>query len=234
VFWEHEVFGGAGQYVRNLLGLAAVVVERTGTRLGADIPGDEAAGTTAIPFRQDPETEFFFDFEGPLAPLCPGLVDDRPEPGSCPQTAVVACQDCPLPIQDLQTTSSLITINTTAIPTQCVVEDVDVLIDITHTFDGDLVVDLSSPDTADVQLFNSICGASNNIQAILDDEAAQPIGTVCPPLGMQPWDTAPPGQLTQFEGGGTNGTWKLDVFDQFGADQGTLNTWELQFTLSAQ
>jgi len=214
--------------------LAAVVVERTGTRMGADIPGDEAAGTAGIPFREDVETEFFFDFEGPLSPLCPGLSDTRPEPGTCPAAATVACQDCPQPIQDNQTTSSITDINTTAIPTQCVVEDVNVLIDITHTFDGDLVVDLSSPDIPDVGLFNSICGASNNIEAILDDEAGVSIGTVCPPLGFQSWDTAPPGQLIQFEGGGTNGSWKLDVFDQFGADQGTLNNWELQFTLSAQ
>jgi hypothetical protein len=49
-FWEHDVFDPDGRFVRNLVGLGAVMVERTGTRLGEDIPGDEAAGDRGIPF----------------------------------------------------------------------------------------------------------------------------------------------------------------------------------------
>ncbi|MFQ5459580.1 MAG: hypothetical protein ACE5EL_02185, partial [Anaerolineae bacterium] len=69
-FWEHEVFDGAGGFSRNLVGLAVAIVERTGARLGQDVPGDETAGTTGFPFRVD-ET-FAFDFEGPVAARCPG------------------------------------------------------------------------------------------------------------------------------------------------------------------
>ena len=74
-FWEHDVFDDTGVFLRNLVGLGAVVVERTGTRLGADVPGDEAAGTAAIPFRESDlkDAEFAFDFEGPAIPLCPGI-----------------------------------------------------------------------------------------------------------------------------------------------------------------
>jgi hypothetical protein len=69
-FWEHDVFDGQGGFTRNLVGLAAAIVERTGTRLGQDIPGDETGGTTGFPFRVD-ET-FSFDFEGPSIARCPG------------------------------------------------------------------------------------------------------------------------------------------------------------------
>jgi hypothetical protein len=89
VFWEHDVFDSHGNFVRNLLGLGAVMVERTGTRLGEDIPGDEAAGTAGIPFAESEleDNEFAFDFEGPAAPLCPG-VGNRPAPGDCADTSV--------------------------------------------------------------------------------------------------------------------------------------------------
>ena len=52
VFWEHDVFAGDGRFLRNLVGLGAVAVERSKTFLGQDIPGDEAAGARGIPFRQ--------------------------------------------------------------------------------------------------------------------------------------------------------------------------------------
>ena len=105
------------------------------------------------------------------------------------------------------------------------------LVDITHTYDGDLIVDLSSDALQSVPMWNGICGGNDNIQAILDDEADSPIGTVCPPSGFERWTTDPAGGMTMFEGLDPNGTWLLDIQDQFGGDQGTLNTWELTFTI---
>ena len=69
-FWEHEMFDGTGFFIRNLLGLGAVSVERTGTRLGSDIPGDEAAGDRGIPFAQSASLSFLVS--GPNVPRCPG------------------------------------------------------------------------------------------------------------------------------------------------------------------
>ncbi|RIL05046.1 hypothetical protein DCC79_16335, partial [bacterium] len=68
-FWEHDVWGPTGRFERNLLGLGAVSVERTGTRLGEDIPGDEAAGSRGIPFANDNKiTLCLLGFK----PSCPG------------------------------------------------------------------------------------------------------------------------------------------------------------------
>jgi hypothetical protein len=65
-FWEHEVFDGSGGFTRNLVGLAAVKVERSGATLASPIPGDESAGNAgfAIPGP--------LPFSGPRAPSCPG------------------------------------------------------------------------------------------------------------------------------------------------------------------
>ena len=44
MFWEHDVFDDTGFFLRNLVGLGAVSIERSKSVLGKDIPGDEAAG----------------------------------------------------------------------------------------------------------------------------------------------------------------------------------------------
>ncbi|MEO8084272.1 MAG: hypothetical protein ABI780_10650 [Ardenticatenales bacterium] len=49
-FWEHEVFDDHGVFVRNLVGLGAVGVERVGGVLGEpDIPGDESKAYESFP-----------------------------------------------------------------------------------------------------------------------------------------------------------------------------------------
>jgi hypothetical protein len=78
------VFAADGRFLRNLVGLGAVAVERSKTFLGQDIPGDEAAGARGIPFRQSDieDEEFSFGFMGEN-PACPGVPIVRPKPGSC-------------------------------------------------------------------------------------------------------------------------------------------------------
>ncbi len=69
VFWEHDVFGPGGRFVNNVLGLAAVSIERSGTILGEDIVGDEAAGSEGFPI-----LESAFGFSGPrYGPSCAGV-----------------------------------------------------------------------------------------------------------------------------------------------------------------
>ena len=71
-FWEHDVFDPDGRFVRNLVGLGAVMVERTGTRLGEDIPGDEAAGDRGIPFALTTTGKTPTWCPGGFIPRCPG------------------------------------------------------------------------------------------------------------------------------------------------------------------
>ncbi|RIL09886.1 hypothetical protein DCC79_09690 [bacterium] len=78
-FWEHEVFSNDGAFLRNVVGLAAVKVERSGTALGHAVPGDESAGNPGIPIPGA------FLFGGPAAPRCPGQPGSMfPPPGGQP------------------------------------------------------------------------------------------------------------------------------------------------------
>jgi len=71
VYWEHLVFEGGPSAVRNVLGLAAVKLERVGSVLGADVPGDESAASQGFPIVGP------FAFAGlPIA--CPGVPSRAP------------------------------------------------------------------------------------------------------------------------------------------------------------
>ncbi|MCE7938086.1 hypothetical protein DCC79_04165 [bacterium] len=71
VYWSHEVFDPGGGFLRNLVGLAAVKVERSGGLLGTEVPGDESAANQGVPIIGP------FGFSGPPA-RCPGVPSHVP------------------------------------------------------------------------------------------------------------------------------------------------------------
>jgi len=50
-YWQHDVMDDEGGFVRNLVGLTAAVVQRSGAVLGVDAPGDELSVSTGVPLR---------------------------------------------------------------------------------------------------------------------------------------------------------------------------------------
>lgn len=88
------------------------------------------------------------------------------------------------------------------------VKEVEVSVDITHTFIRDLVVTLVSPSGTNVTLHNRTGGAADNI-----------ITTYTP--------AATPG-LQTLHGEAIQGAWRLKVADQEGEDVGKLNRWALR------
>jgi subtilisin-like proprotein convertase family protein len=107
--------------------------------------------------------------------------------------------------------------------------DVDVRLDITHSFDGDLSVYLIGPDGTRVKLFAGVYGGSgkNFTGTILDDEAALPItGGTAPFTGR----FRPMEPLSAFDGKNSAGTWKLEITDSSRPNKGTLISWSLDFT----
>lgn len=128
--------------------------------------------------------------------------------------------------------------------------DLDVDIQITHTWVGDLVVDLSHNDgmtTVTQRLIqrvgdggandaNPLCntplatvfGSSTaDIDVILDDEDANSVELGPFPLNGRYRPS--PGVLSAFDGRSKSGTWTLTVQDGFPGDTGTLNGWSLHF-----
>ena len=153
------------------------------------------------------------------------LLDDLNNNGVADATAPLAFSVSPaLSIPDLTTRTSTVT----ASGVDGVVTDVNVKVNFTMTFDGDLDVFLLGPDGTRVELFTDVGGAGANFtNTILDDQAATAITA-----GTAPFTGSfrPEGTLSSFNGKSGNGTWTLEVSDDASGDVATLTNWELTVT----
>ena len=111
------------------------------------------------------------------------------------------------------------------------IEDLDVSIDISHTWNADLDVSLESPSGTVADLFSDVGGSGDDIDIVLDDESSNTLPTSNTTLtgDYQP-ETDP---LSVFDGEIAAGTWTLTVVDDANQDGGTINEWGLFFNLSA-
>lgn len=128
--------------------------------------------------------------------------------------------DVPQDISDLGTIYSSLTVQDSF-----AIKDVNVILDITHTFDSDLMAYLIAPDGTRVELFTDVGGDSSNFEStILDDEAAISITE-----GHAPFTGSyrPKGNLANLDGLNAQGTWQLEITDDSEMDSGVLNSWSL-------
>ncbi len=108
------------------------------------------------------------------------------------------------------------------------VGDVDIGMRGSHTYRGDLVMTLEHPDGTRVQVVNgggSIFG--NNFNFRLDDDELQVVntdgnGTNHTTGGNFQNNFSPNNPLSAFNGKPANGTWTLEICDQFNGDSGTF------------
>jgi len=116
--------------------------------------------------------------------------------------------------------------------------DLDVGIEITHTYVGDLEVVLTHVDTGTIVTIIDNPGrpattfgcSGNNIDATLDDEASLPVENQC--LAATPTvsgSVRPNNPLSAFDGEDLGGTWRLTVYDEATLDHGFLESWSLHF-----
>ncbi len=89
-------------------------------------------------------------------------------------------------------------------------DTIDVDIDITHTYIGDLIVELQAPDGTSVLLHNRSGGSADNI--------------------IKTYSLSNTAGLQALRGTMIQGDWQLKVMDRARADQGKLNRWALHLT----
>ncbi len=118
--------------------------------------------------------------------------------------------DTPKPLPDLATVVSTITV-----PDGYCIGDVDVDMNITHTYKGDLTLDLRHPDGTVVRLHNRTGGSAQNIVGRYDDG-----GNTIVPDGR--------GVLANLNNMSVAGFCTITIIDTAGADSGTLNSWALR------
>jgi len=91
------------------------------------------------------------------------------------------------------------------------VKQIAISVDITHTYVGDLRVEMIAPNGQTVSLQNKEGGNADNLQ--------------------KTWSSTSSGALNSLVGNRSSGNWRLRVADLAGADVGKLNKWELAIEL---
>jgi subtilisin-like proprotein convertase family protein len=147
----------------------------------------------------------------------------------------------PVAIPDNDPTGITSTINVSGFATSLC--DVNVTLNITHTFPGDLDITLTSPSGTVVTLTTDNAGTNDDVFAgtTFDDQAdpnSQIPYAVNPNLvtdhaysiGVVVTTLTPEEPLSAFNGEDPNGAWTLKVIDDAGVDTGTLNSWSLDIT----
>ena len=128
----------------------------------------------------------------------------------------------PVPIVDLATSNSTITVPASSLT----IDDINVLINLTHTWDSDMEISLFAPDNTQVILSNRRGGSGENFtNTVFDDAALIPIAS-----GTAPFTgTFRPDQpLSAFNNKPWQGNWRLQIRDLAGGDSGTLLNWSMQ------
>jgi subtilisin-like proprotein convertase family protein len=93
------------------------------------------------------------------------------------------------------------------IPERSTISDIRLALDLTHTYIGDLGIDLIAPDNSSVTVHNFSGGSTDNIRKIYS-------------ISEVP-------ALRGFLGKEVTGTWSLRVVDSWSMDLGRLNSWRL-------
>ncbi len=111
-----------------------------------------------------------------------------------------------------------------------VISDVNVLLNIVHTYDADLDMTIGSPAGGDVELATDVGSNGDNFTATLfDDEASTSITS-----GSAPFTGSfqPEGSLATFDGERAGGPWTLTIVDDAAGSTGTLTSWQLAVSIA--
>jgi subtilisin-like proprotein convertase family protein len=97
---------------------------------------------------------------------------------------------------------------------------------ITHTYDGDLIIYLKAPDGTQITLVNRRGGSGDNFTNTVLKTGGTPIAS-----GSAPFTGtyAPEVAFSNLNGKNPNGIWGLVVTDRAGGDVGSLQNWEISF-----
>ncbi|MCO4771636.1 MAG: proprotein convertase P-domain-containing protein, partial [Deltaproteobacteria bacterium] len=175
-------------------------------------------------------------------PLCSDCDDGDPLafPGN-PEQCSDSDSDCNGVVDDYLTASyssspgsalgpnaGTITVDTIVVTDPGVVSDLNVAVDITHTWAGDLTFTLTSPAGTSAQVHNSIQlgSGANFTDTVWDDEGANAVITTA---DSAPYTGSfqPASPLDVFDGETIAGTWTMTISDDNNQDGGTWNSWSL-------
>lgn len=116
-------------------------------------------------------------------------------------------------------------------PDTFTISDVNVTINLTHTWVGDIDIKIIGPDGTEVVLSDRKGSSGDNYtNTTFDSDASQAISSGTPPYTGT---FSPDGDLADFNGKQSNGDWKLVITDNASGDGGNLLNWSLQLCTNA-
>ncbi|SDQ21395.1 Por secretion system C-terminal sorting domain-containing protein [Flagellimonas zhangzhouensis] len=105
------------------------------------------------------------------------------------------------------------------------ISDVNVSLELDHTYLEDLIITLISPQSTEVTLISNTCGSLNNINAVFDDEG-DPL--TCSDNPAISGIVSPLGSLASLKGESILGEWVLRIEDTAASDGGALIGFSLE------
>jgi subtilisin-like proprotein convertase family protein len=121
--------------------------------------------------------------------------------------------------------------STITVPQSGVISDMRMSLNISHTYIGDLTVQLQHPNGVDfINVWSRTCNSApfENIDVTFQD--GQPaISCGSPTTGIY----APVSPLSTFNGLDMSGEWAIAVVDSFNQDIGTINSWSIEFCMAS-
>jgi len=120
------------------------------------------------------------------------------------------------------------------VPDHLIIQDLDVSLSVTHTNVFDLQLFLTSPSGTTVLLssfdpLDSFFAGEDYEQTVFDDEAVVSIADGTAPFEGRFRPVAPEG-LAVFDGEDAFGQWRLEIYDAYYLDTGTLDAFGLTIT----
>lgn len=103
--------------------------------------------------------------------------------------------------------------------------DLDVSLNLTHTYVQDMTISLVSPSGTTVILQEEACGSQNDINVVYDDSGNNIVcGSVSPAISGRVKSFQ---VLSALNGQNPNGNWQLIVDDPYNGDGGYINSWTI-------
>ncbi|MGA1533813.1 MAG: proprotein convertase P-domain-containing protein [Planctomycetota bacterium] len=164
-----------------------------------------------------------------------GLQAANPSDAACCNVPLLTTADvevCRVPTTPVPVNQSVSPISDVMlVPSNLLIGEVEVLVDIQHTFVGDLRIDLSGPNGAIVRLHDEAGGAADDLVVVYDDQGGpniDPYDCGCP---MVP---AGPGTLGDYVNSPALGAWALSIVDTFPNNIGFLDKWCIRVNAGCQ
>lgn len=113
--------------------------------------------------------------------------------------------------------------NTIVVPATGTISDVNISLNVSHTYPQDLVIAINHPDGTQVPVWNRACAGNNDFNVILSD-GSPAFSCVAAMTGT----FNPSSPLSAFNAKPANGTWTILAADYYNVDSGQINSWSVE------